>query len=76
VGGLAALLADAAVTVSNDTGTSHLAAAVSAPSIVIFSGSDPLRWAPLDRALHRPLPATAAGADVIADCDALLARRG
>jgi ADP-heptose:LPS heptosyltransferase len=76
VGGLAALLADAAVTVSNDTGTSHLAAAVRAPSVVIFSDSDPLRWAPLDGALHRPLTATAACADVIAECDSLLARRG
>jgi ADP-heptose:LPS heptosyltransferase len=75
VGGLAALLAAAAVTVSNDTGTSHLAAAVRAPSVVIFTGSDPLRWAPLDRALHRPLAGSATCADVIAECDALLARR-
>jgi ADP-heptose:LPS heptosyltransferase len=73
VGGLAALLADAAVTVTNDTGTSHLAAAVRVPSVVIFSDSDPLRWAPLDGALHRPLAATAGCAGVIAECDSLLA---
>jgi ADP-heptose:LPS heptosyltransferase len=55
VGGLAALLAGARVTVTNDTGTSHLAAAVGAPSVVIFSASDPRRWAPLDGRRHRAL---------------------
>jgi ADP-heptose:LPS heptosyltransferase len=72
VGGLALLLASAAVTVTNDTGTSHLAAAMRAPSVVIFSASDAVRWAPLDRALHRPLT-DATSAAVVAECDSLLA---
>jgi ADP-heptose:LPS heptosyltransferase len=55
LGPLAALLAHATVTVTNDTGTSHLAAALGAPSVVIFTASDPRRWAPLDRARHVPL---------------------
>jgi ADP-heptose:LPS heptosyltransferase len=55
LGGLAAVLAAAAVTVTNDTGTSHLAAALGAPSVVIFSASDPRRWAPLATTRHRSL---------------------
>jgi ADP-heptose:LPS heptosyltransferase len=53
LGQLASLLAAAAVVVTNDTGTSHLAAAVRAPSVVLFTVSDVERWAPLDRARHR-----------------------
>lgn len=53
VGVLAELLRNTALLFSNDTGVSHLAAAVGAPSVVVFTASDPHRWAPLDSQLHR-----------------------
>ncbi|RKT14077.1 ADP-heptose:LPS heptosyltransferase [Paraburkholderia sp. RAU2J] len=55
LGGLAALVAHARLVVCNDTGISHIAAAVSTASVVIASGSDTRRWAPPDHALHRVL---------------------
>jgi ADP-heptose:LPS heptosyltransferase len=47
--------------VCNDTGISHLADALGTRSVVIFSHSDPQKWAPLNRQLHRVIasPATA-----------------
>lgn len=55
LGSLAALVAQARLVVCNDTGMSHVAAAVGTPSVVVACGSDPGRWRPLDGDRHRVL---------------------
>jgi ADP-heptose:LPS heptosyltransferase len=53
LGALALLVDGARVVISNDTGISHVAAARRKPSVILFSASDPRRWAPANRELHR-----------------------
>ncbi len=56
LGDLAAIISSSSMLISNDTGVSHLAVALKVPSVVIFSTfSDPNRWAPLERSLHRSI---------------------
>jgi ADP-heptose:LPS heptosyltransferase len=55
LGALATLVGRAQLVVSNDTGMSHVAAAMRTPSVIVASGSDMHRWAPLDHALHQVL---------------------
>jgi ADP-heptose:LPS heptosyltransferase len=53
IGAMAALMSRARLLVCNDTGVSHIAAALKLASVVIFRTADMQRWAPLDRRLHR-----------------------
>lgn len=52
LGGLAALISELDLFVSNDTGPAHLANAVDTASITIFGPADYRRWAPLDQIRH------------------------
>lgn len=64
LGVLAALYAGARLLVCNDTGVSHLAAALCVPSVVVYTSSSPARWAPLDGERHRAIFAQADRLDV------------
>lgn len=52
---LGALVERARLVVCNDTGVSHVAAALGTPSVVVSSGAEAPRWAPLDRRRHAML---------------------
>lgn len=53
LGTLGALVARARLVFSNDTGLSHVAAAVRTPSVILFPVPPSVRWAPLNEQLHR-----------------------
>ncbi|MDG4758821.1 glycosyltransferase family 9 protein [Micromonospora sp. WMMD710] len=56
LGALAALVADARLVVSGDTGVAHLATAYGTASVVLFGPVPPARWGPPpDRPRHRVL---------------------
>jgi ADP-heptose:LPS heptosyltransferase len=52
---LAALVAQAQLVISGDTGIAHLATAYATPSVTLFGPMSPARWGPPDRPFHRPL---------------------
>jgi heptosyltransferase II len=52
LGTYAALLQDAALVVSNDTGPGHMAAAVGAPLLSVLGPTDPARWGAVGPAVH------------------------
>ncbi|GAB4216406.1 MAG: glycosyltransferase family 9 protein [Roseiflexaceae bacterium] len=71
LGTLAALLSDARLLVSNDTGVAHLGVALRTPSVTVFAGESTnpahmARWAPLDPTRHHAIPAPT-GADALPD---------
>jgi ADP-heptose:LPS heptosyltransferase len=74
LGALGVLLARARLLVCNDTGVSHVAAGLRTPSVVISTGDNPARWAPIDSRLHRVLcrDSGVGAEEVIAESDDLL----
>jgi hypothetical protein len=77
LGSLGMLLRHARMLVSNDTGVSHVAAALAVPSVIICINSDPVRWSPLNRQLHRVLLGRDTTVDsVLAEAESQLRRDG
>jgi ADP-heptose:LPS heptosyltransferase len=78
LGELGLLISQARVLVCNDTGVSHIAAAFRTPSVILFSASDPGRWQPFERRLHRAICAArkTPPEKVIAEIDLLIHQTG
>jgi ADP-heptose:LPS heptosyltransferase len=74
LGVLGALIDNAHLLLSNDTGISHIAAALETPSVILFTNSEHQRWAPLDKELHRTIQhaQNALPEDVVAETETLL----
>ncbi len=75
LGPLAALIDGARLMVGNDTGVAHLAVARKVSSVIVSTGDNPARWAPIDTGRHRVLCDDARGVSVgavLAQADALL----
>lgn len=74
---LAAVVADAALVLGNDTGVGHLATAYGTPSVVLFGPTPPARWGPPeDREQHVALRTGALTVgDVLAAADRALSVR-
>jgi ADP-heptose:LPS heptosyltransferase len=73
LGSLGVIVSRSRLLIANDTGVSHVAAALQTPSVILSVGSDPARWNPLDIAKHHVLPGPLTDAqDVLAEVDALL----
>lgn len=72
LGTLAALLEGARLLVCNDTGVSHLAAALRVPSVVLAPPANIARWAPADRGRHRVLPQDVGPRAAVAQAEWLL----
>lgn len=67
LGTMAVLLSRAKLLLANDTGVSHLAAALRVPSVIVCIGSDPTRWSPVDRHQHRVLSGDMTAVDSVLD---------
>lgn len=52
LGAYAALLREAALVISNDTGPGHMAAAVGAPLLSVLGPTDPARWGAVGPSVH------------------------